>query len=163
MAYVAPQDVRDYTGVKPGDLGKPDAASLDATLSKWIAQAEEMVTHYLGQAFTTVPEGVKNGTLRIVANMVAQAKLRRTTSIISIDEFQQRLVPDTVFTRSIRDDLEPYKARGGAGAGSRSGSITVQSSFRARHHKPFIELSLEAVPKTGREHVLADIWAVGDE
>lgn len=128
--------MRDYTGVQPNWLDKPDAAALDAVLDRWIAHAEELVNKFLGTSFDASPggtnpppEGVKNGVLRILANMVAQARLRRKTSVINIDEYTQRLVDDKIFTRSIKDDLAMYQVREPANSRLAHGSIGVTSTL----------------------------------
>lgn len=110
MPYITPESVRVYTGVLPSWLDLPDEATLDATIADWIEQAQEMATRYLGREWTDeeVPKGVQNGVLRIVANLVAQARIRRQTAILDVNEYRQTLVPDEVFTKSIKADLLPY-------------------------------------------------------
>lgn len=94
---------------------------LDNALQSWIEHAQDMVEGYVevqwNHTYTGVdkrviksapPQGVQNAVLRIVANMVAQAKIRRQTGVLNISEYRQTLMPDTVFTKSIKEDLEVY-------------------------------------------------------
>lgn len=119
--YTTPQAVRNFVGVTPPMLDLQDDTDLDAELVSWIAQAQEMVDEYVQVSWDEfypgddgdivkepVPRGVVNGVLRIVGNMVAQAKVRRQSGILSLDEFRQIMIPDQVFTDSIKQDLDPY-------------------------------------------------------
>jgi hypothetical protein len=171
VGYVTAQEVIDYTGVDYTALDLADNAALLERLGQWSNMATEMVNNHIGTTFEDVedvPLGVANGTLRIVANMVAQAKLRRQTSIISIDEYQQRLVPDTVFTRSIKEDLEPYVvAAQKSPVPFASGNVTIFGS-NTPMKAPLLELSVEAVnyyrPLTERMRTMVpNVWDVPND
>lgn len=116
---ITPADVRAYTGVKPGSLDLETEQDLDAMLSGWIGRAETHVSRFVGGppgrlfdpvTSDPVPPEAASAVLRIVGNMVAQAKVRRQTSILSINEYRQMLVPDAIFPRSIKRDLLPLRA-----------------------------------------------------
>ncbi len=119
--YATPREVRSFSGVTHEMLDLPDEASLMSELVGWIAQAQEMVEGYVEVAWDEfyvgddedvisgpVPRGITNATMRIVGNMVAQARQRRQSSTMSLSEFREILIPDEVFTDSIRKDLDPY-------------------------------------------------------
>ena len=122
MAYVTPQEVREYTGVAPGWFAKPDDAALDATLERWASQAEELIDAFIGTSYpeSDVPEGVRNAALRIVSNMIHQARLSRRDSIVTVDEFGRREERPTrapsgdIFTQTVKDDLLMYQVTEGA-------------------------------------------------
>lgn len=82
------------------------------------------------------PPGVAGGVMRIAANMVAQAKLRRKTQIIQLDEYTQRLVDDRIFTRGIKEDLSLYQRQDPEIGGRRpaAGSIGVTGIIAREHH-----------------------------
>lgn len=149
MAYVTADELIDYTGVDASSLGIEDLTALRARLDSWIAQAQEMVEKFIGYAYTdieTVPLGVANATLRVAANIVAQAQIRRQTQILNIDEYSQRMVPDSVFTRAIRADLEPYVIKESQSLGNvRRGTIGTSTQWTGETTPTFIELSVEEV------------------
>ncbi len=85
------------------------------------------------------PDGVVNGVLRIVANMVAQAKIRRNTVVLQLDEYTQRLVDDRVFTRAVRDDLSMYQFAEPKSGGTRSASGSIAVSGVIARERHFVE------------------------
>lgn len=138
MAYVTPQEVRDYTGVAPAWLEKPDQTALDSLLEGWITEAEEMVNDFINTSYpeSDVPAGVKNGTKRIVANMIHQARLSRRNSITITDEFGRtterpgQAPSGNIFTAAIKEDLSTYQVGEGArGQQLAKGSIPFSGSL----------------------------------
>jgi hypothetical protein len=149
--YITPDDVRTFTGVQPSqlDLEPSEGQSADEALAEklegWISHAQDLVTRFVRVQYDpsapaddlgadpapmlarTVPDGLKNAVLRVVANMVAQAKLRRATNVMQVGEYEQRLVDDRVFTRAIKDDLLLYQREEPTIGGARPwvGSIGV--------------------------------------
>ena len=122
--YIDAQQVKDFTGVTPSQIDLDSVSELDLTLEDWIGQAQEYVTEYVEVEWneaavedpslpgydpdilaTAVPRTVASAVLRTVSNMVAQAKVRRQGGILNLNEYSQRLIPDVVFTDSIKEDL----------------------------------------------------------
>lgn len=170
MPYISSQELIDYSGVDAAALRFDTDAALRLRLDSWIAQAEEMVVKYIGvdHPDTAVPLGVANAVLRVAANMVAQARIRQNTAILNIDEYSQRLVPDSVFSRSIKEDLDPYVAATAPSATAvRKGSIRTTSQFGPRKYLP-LEASVEAVNLARPLSVeamreTANVWDVPNE
>ncbi len=122
MAYYStPQEVIRYTGVRPADFeitapvdGKTPEELLEEVIEGWLEQAKNFIDADRNRNFTAegeVPAGIHNIALRLVANMVAQAQIRRQTPIVRHDDFTVQMVEDTIFTSSIKFDLArfPYK------------------------------------------------------
>lgn len=145
MSYLTPQDAKDYTGARPEWFDLPDEAALDSLLQRWIEHAVELVDRYIGAHYdpnaaeddpnadppviaAPPPKGVVNGALRVVANMVAQARVRRKTAILQLDEFTQRLVEDDIFTSSIKSDLALYQRQEPKLGGRRAASGAIETT-----------------------------------
>jgi len=89
--YSSPADVIAYTGVRPEDLGieatEEDTADelLTALLTEWLEEAADLIDRDRRQSWLTeltIPAGINNIAKRLVANMIAQAVVRRDTPII---------------------------------------------------------------------------------
>lgn len=123
--YITPEQAKNYTGAQ-AEWFELEEDALLSTLSEWTEHAQDLVTRFIGAEYdpsaadddpfakpplvkAKPPHGVENAVLRIVANMVAQAKLRRITVVLQVDEYSQRLVDDRIFTRAIKDDLAMYQ------------------------------------------------------
>jgi hypothetical protein len=126
--YTNPQDVKDYTGAQPEFLSMSDE-QFDATLERWIKQAEELVNAYCRRSWTggSVPEGGKDATERIVSNKVAQARLHRRAGVIRTDQYGQREespMPSTrLLTQAIKDDLNLYRQEDAPAGGDTSTEV----------------------------------------
>lgn len=152
--YITPEEIRNYTGAQPRWFDLEDDAAMLATLTEWTSHAEDLVTRFIGAQYdsqaaesdmaarprliaSAAPFGVKNAVLRITANMVAQAKLRRSTVVLQLDEYTQRLVDDRIFTRAVKDDLSMYQYQEPNLGGSRAagGSIAVSGMIARERHR----------------------------
>ena len=132
--YSTPEDVIQYTGIQPGDLNLEDddpegedpktaADKRTALLEKWLKQITSLIhghqkMNYLelvdNEELEEVPAGIHNIAMRMAANMVGQAVLRRETPIVKIDDFAVKMVSDAVMTKDIRTDLKelPHNKEG---------------------------------------------------
>jgi hypothetical protein len=132
--YTSTAAVKSYSGVQAAWLAMTDE-ELDQTLERWIAQAEELVNAYTRTTWTqaNVPEGVKSATERIVANMIAQARLHRRAGVIRTDQYGQREetpMPSTrLLTQAIKDDLELYKPSPRSSDPSTTGTIVLKGAL----------------------------------
>lgn len=115
--YSSPADVIAYTGVRPEDLGieatEEDTADelLTALLTEWLEEAADLIDRDRRQSWLTeltIPAGINNIAKRLVANMVAQAVLRRDTPIIKIGDFAVKMTDDSILTRAIKRDLRMF-------------------------------------------------------
>ena len=113
LYYSNSDEVIAYTGIRPADLGLEDDEALAARLVAWLVQAKDLIDRDRNRDYhveTAIPSGIHNIALRLVANMLAQARIRRDTPIVRVDDFAIRMVDDTVFTRAIQTDLRRYPA-----------------------------------------------------
>lgn len=127
--YSTAEEVMQYTGVKPGDLGLNEEQELKDVLEGWLIQIKDLIDRDRNRDFHKedggVPPGINHIAMRVCANVVAQASFRRESTIVQVDDYTIQMVDDRIFTTSIRDDLKRYprKARFGMtviGGGERS-------------------------------------------
>ena len=114
--YSTPEDVISYTGIKPKDLGfgEEDEDGLKALIEVWLTQIKSLIDadrnrNYLVEG--TVPAGIDNIALRMAANLVAIAVVRRDTPIVRVDDFNIQIVRDEIFTEPIQKDLSRFPAK----------------------------------------------------
>ena len=124
--YSSPKQVISYTGVRPTDFGLEDDdyqtadKKLESLIKSWLVQVKDLIDMDRNRDYhqevkkgkrTMVPSGINNIALRMAANMVAQANLRRLTPIVRHDDFSVDMVEDKIFTNAIKRDLArfPYK------------------------------------------------------
>jgi len=119
--YSTADKVKAYTGVRPSDFGLSDISGGDTAetqltnlLTAWLTEATDLMNMEMGKSYlsTTIPAGVHNIATRIVANMCAQAVLRRETPVIHIGEYATKMVDDMVLTPAIMKDLRRYRSTG---------------------------------------------------
>ncbi len=117
--YSTPAKVKSYTGVKPGDLKAADDAALDNILEDWLISIKDLIDQDRKRDYheevaagkrVQIPPGIELIAMKIAANMVAQAALRRDTPIVRLDEYTLKMVPDEIFTAAIRRELSRYPA-----------------------------------------------------
>lgn len=124
--YSSPEEVIRYTGIQPGDIGiqlvdgdgyESEEEKLKAVLENWLEQTKDLIDQHRNRDYhkevedgerDKIPPGIHHIALRIAANMVAVANMRRQTPIVKIDDFQVDMVEDKVFTKNIRRDLKLY-------------------------------------------------------
>lgn len=113
MTWIAPQDIIEFTGVKPQTFryDKDDLSSLEALLEKWILQSEGLIMSYCNHDFSDygeIPSAVVNVCLRLTANMVALAQARKDTPVIQVNEWNVQTVSSNVFSNDLKRDLAPF-------------------------------------------------------
>lgn len=112
--YSTPEEVIHYTGVKPVDFGLEEQAELITLIETWLLQVKDLIDrdrnrNYLSEV--EVPAGIENIAMRMAANMVALANLRRETPVVKHDDFNIKMVEDKIFTNGIKEDLSRYPAK----------------------------------------------------
>ena len=116
--YSNAADVIEYTGVKPGDLYLESDAALATLLDKWLVQVSALMHKHQRVEYEDPDEeltaALDNIAMRICANMIGQAKLRRDYHVIRIGDFAVRMVEDAILTSDILNDLAalPNKRHG---------------------------------------------------
>lgn len=119
--YSSAEEVIAYTGVRAADFklvadtggsGLTADEKLYAIINVWLAQAKDLIDtdrcrDYASES-SEVPAGINNIAMRICANMVAQAVIRRETPIIRVGEYAVKFNDDAIFTRAIQTDLARY-------------------------------------------------------
>ena len=115
--YSTPEAVMRYTGIRHSDLGLEDEEQLKAILRDLLREAKDLIDQDRNRDYheeildgkrDAVPPGINNIALRMVANMMAQAVMRRDTPIVRVDDFSFQMVDDQVFTNAIKKDLSKY-------------------------------------------------------
>lgn len=111
--YSNPQDVIEFTGIKPKKLQINDDTDVSAeekledTLENWLIQIKDIIDRYTGEDYSEDTPGViENAALRMAGNMVTLAMVRRNTSLMQSDNFDMAIIKDNILTESIKEDLE---------------------------------------------------------
>jgi len=124
--YSTPEKVISYTGVRPQDFYLEDDGEktaeekLKEMIEGWLLQVKDLIDADRNRDYNKevdegkrekVPPGIENIALRMAANMVAQAQLRRETPIVRHDDYSVDMVEDKVMTNAIKNDLArfPFK------------------------------------------------------
>ena len=113
MTWIAPQDIMEFTGVKPQTFrfDKDDLSSLETLLEKWILQSEGLIMSHCNHDFSDydeIPSAVVNVCLRLTANIVALAQARKDTPVIQVNEWNVQTVSSNVFSNDLKRDLTPF-------------------------------------------------------
>ena len=112
MSYCTPEEIKQFTGVKPISVGfEQDATEeLDNLLENWIEQAEGLINSYIHREYEdgNVPPAVKNVCIRITANMVALSQARKETPIVQVNDWSMEILDMDIFNRRLKADLEPF-------------------------------------------------------
>lgn len=122
--YSTADEVIQYTGVHPQDIGLESYEGLNRVIEGWLVQIKDIIDKDRNRDYhqeveegkrTEVPPGINHIAMRVCANVIAQATFRRESTIVQVDDYKVQMVDDRVFTTSIRDDLKRYprKARFG--------------------------------------------------
>ena len=110
--YSTAEEVMQYTGVKPGDLGLSEEQELKDVLEGWLIQIKDIIDRDRNRNFhkegSEVPPGIDHIAMRVCANVVAQASFRRESTIVQVDDYSIQMVDDQIFTKAIREDLSRY-------------------------------------------------------
>lgn len=148
MSFTTPVDVRQYTGIKPADLGFADVTELDAWLSARLVEIDDLINVYVFGVYATdiwsegeQPAGVSAIALDMARNTVMLMVVSRETPIVFMGDMKARIMEPDIFTESVRTALDIYKtsiaegAEGGAGGAGSSGNphwYNVVRMFRVR-------------------------------
>ena len=110
--WISVEDIKAFNGLKPQhlNLDKTDNDGLDAIVSDWILQAQDLINVYTNRNYTdeTVRPAVKNVCLRLTGNMVSLAIQKRDSPIIKVNDWTIQSVPSDIFTDELKDDLKPF-------------------------------------------------------
>jgi len=108
--YGTVEDVKDLTGVRFADLYLHDEHELDAKLEGWLEIATSMINYHQGidyfEEFETIPPAIDSIAIRMTANLVTEAKLRREANVIRLGEHSERPIYSMVMTQDIIRDLK---------------------------------------------------------
>lgn len=117
--YSTAEEVMQYTGVKPGDLGLNEEQELKDILEGWLIQIKDIIDKDRNRNYhregSEVPPGINHIAMRVCANVVAQASFRRESTIVQVDDYRIQMVDDQIFTEAIRSDLSRYPRKIGFG------------------------------------------------
>ncbi|SDG74019.1 hypothetical protein SAMN04489735_100255 [Aneurinibacillus thermoaerophilus] len=116
--YSTIEDVIVYTGIEPVDLKLDTEEELHSTIETWLIQVKSLMDRITERDFhkeledgkiNEIDAGLHNIALRITANMVLQAQIRKQTSTIEKDSNLPQLLQSSIITQDIREELEQYK------------------------------------------------------
>ena len=110
--YSTAEEVMQYTGVKPGDLGLNEEQELKNVLEGWLIQIKDIIDRDRNRNYhqegSDVPPGINHIAMRVCANVIAQATFRRESTIVQVDDYKVQMLDDQIFTDAIKKDLSRY-------------------------------------------------------
>ena len=115
--YSTPEEVMQYTGIKPQDLGLGIDEELKQVIEGWLIQIKDIIDQDRNRDYhqeveegkrTEVPPGIHHIAMRVCANVIAQAAFRRESTIVQVDDYKVQMVDDQIFTEPIMRDLSRY-------------------------------------------------------
>lgn len=121
------EELKTVTGIRPEDLyfkdeegGKTAEEKLDELLESWLVQIKDMIDQdrkrdylkeYENGEREQIPPGIHFIALRIAANMIAQAMVRRDTPVLKVGEYAVKMAEENIFTNAIKKDLAKFPAK----------------------------------------------------
>jgi hypothetical protein len=115
--YSTVDEVIQYTGVHPQDLGLESDEELKKVIEGWLVQIKDIIDQDRNRDYhqeveegkrTEVPPGIHHIAMRVCANVIAQATFRRESTIVQVDDYQVQMLDDQIFTDAIKKDLARY-------------------------------------------------------
>jgi len=115
--YSTADEVIQYTGVHPQDLGLESDEELKKVIEGWLVQIKDIIDQDRNRNYhqevedgkrTEVPPGINHIAMRVCANVIAQATFRRESTIVQVDDYQVQMLDDQIFTDAIKKDLARY-------------------------------------------------------
>lgn len=110
--WITTTNVINFQSLKPVQFGlqKTDTTSLNALLSDWIVQCQDLINTYTHRQYTstTVPPAVQNVLLRLVSNMVTLAIQRRDSPIIKVNDWSVQTISSDIFSDDLKSDLSLF-------------------------------------------------------
>lgn len=113
MIYGSASQVVELTGVRAADLGVSEE-DLTTALNRWLGQIRVLIDLDRGRTFAPSDPAyplVEQVAVRMAANMVGHAQLRRETRVIRVDDWTVRVVPDVVMSSDVKSDLRRIPRR----------------------------------------------------
>jgi hypothetical protein len=135
--YSSVPAVINYTSIQARDLDFEDQEALELQVEEWLMDAKSLIDADRNRDFLEeadgdkeeVPRGIHNIAMRLVSNMVAQAKLRRSTAIVQKSEYNLEFADDSVFTEAIEKDLNRFRRKAERAGGSLRIGIMSTAGF----------------------------------
>lgn len=111
-AWVTYADLRKVATIQSAtELGFYSEAHLNAWLDELCAMAQSYVARYLRTNYEgqVVPQGVKEATLRLAANLYSYVIQVKRGILFRTSELETQIPQDAVFTKNIRNDLDVFR------------------------------------------------------
>ena len=110
--WITTTNVINFQSLKPQQFGlqKTDTTGLNALLSTWIQQCQDLINTYTHRLYTSesAPLAVQNVLLRLVSNMVTLSIQRRDSPIIKVNDWNVQTLSSDIFSDDLKDDLRPF-------------------------------------------------------
>lgn len=129
--YCTADEVKDFTGYRESDFSFVNPGEFNTKIEGWIAQADGIINAHRRRTFDVedadaqYADLLKNLSLRITKNIMAEAAQSRTAPIEKIDDYTIRMIANAVVTPDIRDEL---------GLLPRSANFAMSVSSHRHHH-----------------------------
>ena len=115
--YSTVEDVKQYTGIQPRDLNFDEESDLDTFIEARLIEIKDLIDHDRNRDYSKevdagerliVPPGIHHIALRMMANLIGYAVVRRDTPIVRISDFAVQTIDDKIFTPDLKRDLSRY-------------------------------------------------------
>ena len=113
-------DVKNYTGIRKEDLGFSTEKALEDFIEARLLEVKDLINNDRNRNYDTevlagerleVPPGIHQIALRMMANLIGYAVVRRDTPIVRISDFNVQQIDDKIFTPDLKRDLSIYPAK----------------------------------------------------
>jgi hypothetical protein len=109
--YSSVDDVLSATGVKPTDLGIESDSKLREFIEARLSEIKSLIDTYCGRDFSSegkVPAGINMVAAAMASDFLALAMLRRSTPIVTVNDFTVKQVQSDIFTMATMKALDIY-------------------------------------------------------
>jgi hypothetical protein len=110
--YCTAKDVAEFSGIKESDFDISNHGEYETLVNKWIAHADAIIDADRGRSFDIAQADsvhaplLQNLSMRITANIMAQAQQNRTLPVEKMDDFSAKIIRQVVVTDDIKADLK---------------------------------------------------------
>ena len=111
--YSSAADVRQYSQIKPTDLGFATVQELDSWIEERLVEISDMIDEYCEHSWAVneVPSGVHGIAREMGRNVVSLSVTSRETPVVRVDEWRVRMVEPEILTAAIRRALRLYRKK----------------------------------------------------
>ncbi len=106
-------DVRQYTQIKPRDVGFEEVEELDAWIEDRLVEIADYIEVYCDRTWEPdeVPSGIHGAAREMARNMLMLMVSSRETPVVRIDDWNVRIANPEILTSEIRRVLRLFRRK----------------------------------------------------